>query len=82
MSGVQFANFSSPAAFAVEWSAGENGSRCQLVNPRGTASLIFGMKVKDSGEWMTTAVVDPTRFLDAVPRTFADFLKAAHAYVA
>ncbi|WNV90289.1 hypothetical protein [Umezawaea sp. Da 62-37] len=81
MSEVQFANVSNPTAFGVEWSAGENGSQYQLVNPRGTEGLVFGMKVEGARQWSVVPVVDPTRFMDTIPRTFNDFLKVAKAYV-
>ncbi|ONI83481.1 hypothetical protein ALI22I_33840 [Saccharothrix sp. ALI-22-I] len=82
MSEVKFANVSNPAAFGVEWSAGENGCRFQLVNVRGTTGLMFGMKAPGRDRWSSMAVVDPSRFLEATPRTYGDFLKVAHAYVA
>ncbi|MEO6085698.1 MAG: hypothetical protein ABIQ18_21530 [Umezawaea sp.] len=82
MSEVRFANVSNPAAFGVEWSAGENGNRYQLVNPRDTDGLIFGMKVEGAHQWSVVPVVDPTRFMDTAPKNFRSFLEVARAYVA
>jgi hypothetical protein len=78
-------NVSNPAAFGVEWTAGDNGgsTRFQLVNPRGTTTLLFGMRVEGRKSWTTTPVVDPSRFgLYAAPRTFRDFDEIARRYVA
>ena len=77
---IKFTNMTTPASFGVEWAAGDNGSQFQLVNPRGTASLLFGCKPKGKG-WMTTPVVDPSRFMEQAPKTFAEFERIARAYV-
>jgi hypothetical protein len=70
-------NVSNPAAFGVEWSAGEN--RYQLVNQRGTSSLLFGSCV--GGIWNSTPVVDPERFGELPPKTFAQFRAIAETFV-
>ncbi|MCG8926634.1 hypothetical protein [Lentzea sp. CC55] len=82
MSEPNFKNVSNPAAFGVEWTAGNHGSRYQLVNPKGTSSLLFGVMVSGSKTWSTTPVIAPDRFLRATPETFGDFLEAARAYAA
>lgn len=75
-------NVSNPAAFGVEWKAGETGSRYQLVNVRGTTGLLFGVKVQGASGWSTMPVVDPSRFgMDSPPRTFAEFRKVAENYI-
>jgi hypothetical protein len=75
-------NVSNPAAFGVEWSAGENGNRYQLANPRGTTGLLFGVKHEGSDKWLTTTVADPERFgMTASPTTFAQFRDVASRYV-
>lgn len=79
---VKLANVSNPAAFGVEWVAGETGNTYQLVNPRGLDSLHFGVKRAGSDRWVTTRVVDPSRFgMTEAPKTFKAFLAIAEAYV-
>lgn len=79
---VNVINMTTPAAFGVEWRAGENGTRFQLANPRGTRTLLFGAKPAGADQWMTTPVVEPSRFgMDTPPRTFAQFRRIADAYI-
>jgi hypothetical protein len=79
---VTFTNHSNPAAFGVEWTSEESGTRFQLVNPRGTTSLLFGMRAEGNDRWTTTRVVEPSRFgMTTPPRTFAHFREIATAYV-
>lgn len=79
---IRFQNVSNPAAFGVEWTSEESGTRFQLVNPRDTMSLAFGMRRAGNDRWSTTVVVDPSRFgMTAPPRTFAQFREIATAYV-
>ena len=78
---VRFVNVSNPAAFGVEWTAGDHDNRYQLVNPRGTTGLMFGASY-DKGPWLTTPVIDPERFgLTTPPRSFGEFRKIAEQYV-
>lgn len=78
---MKYINASNPAAFAVEWVA-ESGNRFQLVNSRGTASLMFGAYKADEGRWVSTPVVDPARFgLTAPCKTFSAFMNVVRAYV-
>jgi hypothetical protein len=78
---IRLQNVSNPAAFGVEWVSGENGNRFQLVNIRGTRSLMFGMS-SDGRPWTTTPVVNPERFgMSEPPKRFAEFLKVATSYV-
>ncbi|WAL67125.1 hypothetical protein ORV05_04875 [Amycolatopsis cynarae] len=73
-------NVSNPASFGVEWVTGESESHCQMVNIRGTSSLLFGIKVR--GTWSTTPVVNPGRFgLTRPPKTFAEFRAIAEAFI-
>lgn len=75
-------NMTTPASFGVEWRAGDHGTRFQLVNPRGTRTLLFGAKPTGTDRWMMTPVVDPSRFgMDDPPRTFAQFGKIVDAYI-
>jgi len=57
MSTVKLTNVGNPAAFAVEWAAEESGNRFQLVNPRDSETLWFGMCREDEQRWATTPVV-------------------------
>lgn len=50
-------NVSNPAAIGYETPDG----RAQVVWPRGSAHVFFGMRGQ-SGQWSTTAVVEPERF--------------------
>jgi hypothetical protein len=76
---IKLMNVSNPAAFGVEWT--NEGNRFQLVNSRGTASLMFGMQHED-GRWMSTGVVDPERFgMSGPPKNFRAFLAIAESYV-
>jgi len=75
---VRFVNVSNPAAYGVEWRSGT--SRYQLVNLRGTTSLIYGLNY--GGEWLTVPVVDPERFgLTEPPKSFSEFRAIAERYV-
>ena len=79
---IKLTNVSNTAAFGAEWTTGHNGNRFQLVTPRGTAELFFGVLSEGSTEWRTTRVVDPSRFgMDGPPRTIVDFLDIAEKYV-
>ena len=79
---MNYQNVSNPAAFGVEWAAGETGNRYQLVNSRGTTGLMFGAKHEGTTEWISTRVVDPERFgLLAPPKTFHDFMLIVRRYV-
>lgn len=79
---VKYQNMTTPASFGVEWTAGDNGSRFQLANPRGTTGLLFGVLTEGKTEWSTTSVVEPSRFgLTDAPKTFAEFMKVVRAYV-
>ncbi|OLF08552.1 hypothetical protein [Actinophytocola xanthii] len=80
--GVTVTNMSTPASFGVEWRAGDHGTRFQLANPRGTRTLLFGAKPDGASQWITTTVVDPSRFgLNTPPRTFAQFRRIVDAYI-
>jgi len=79
---MNYQNVSNPAAFGAEWAAGDNGNRFQLVNSRGTTSLMFGVLHENSTEWISTQVIEPGRFgLDSPPRTWAEFLAIVRRYV-
>lgn len=82
---MNYQNVSNPAAFGAEWAAGDNGNRFQLVNSRGTTSLMFGVQRagrEGPGEWVSTQVIAPERFgLVSPPRTWAEFLAIVRAYV-
>lgn len=80
--GPTLVNVSNPAAFGVTWVSDESGTRFQLVNVRGTGTLLFGMRVADASRWSTTPVDDPSRFgMTRPPRTFPEFHRIACAYV-
>lgn len=82
MSAVRLTNVSNPVAFVVEWIAGESGNRYQLVNPRGSVTLWFGMWREDENRWATATVVDPSRFgMTQPPTSFRAFLAVANSYV-
>lgn len=82
MSTVQLTDVSNLAAFAVEWTAGESGNRYQLVNPRDSMTLWFGMWRDDEKRWATATVVDPSRFgMTQPPTSFRAFLTVANSYV-
>jgi hypothetical protein len=79
---IHYVNMSTPASFGVEWSNGDNGSRFQLANPRGTGSLIFGVKPAGQDRWITTTVIDPSRFgMDKAPKSYAAFMTTVRKYV-
>lgn len=71
-------NMTTPASFGVEWS--EGASTYQLVNPRGTRCLLLG--IKGERDWLTTTVVDTDRFMDRIPRTWAEFHRVLEAWFA
>jgi hypothetical protein len=75
-------NVSNPAAYGAEWD-GESGTTYQLVNPRGTTSLLLGAKNdRTGGRWMTVSVTDPERFgLTSPPAKWATFLAVVRKYV-
>jgi len=82
MSTVKLTNVSNPAAFAVEWTAEESGNRYQLVNPRDSDTLWFGMWQEDQKRWATTTVVAPSRFgMDRPPKSSRTFFAIANTYV-
>jgi hypothetical protein len=82
MSTVMLTNVSNTAAFAVEWIAGESGNRYQLVNPRGSVTLWFGMWRDDEQRWAIDTVVDPSRFgMTQPPTSFPAFLAVANSYI-
>lgn len=75
-------NVSNPAAFGVEWVAGETGNTYQLVNIRGTMTLTMAVQHAGSTTWHRNDVVDPSRFgMESPPRTFKAFRAIANAYV-
>ena len=72
-------NVSNPAAFGIEWQ--DDGTRYQLVNSRGTRSLMLGMQTGRT--WRNTTVVNPERFgMHRPPQTMAEFLAIAEAFTA
>jgi len=80
---VKLTNVSNPAAFGVEFRLPDSGTRVQLVNIRGTASLMLGMERPGGNGWANTPVVAPERFgMRDAPRNFREFLKIAEAYTA
>ena len=82
MSTVKLTNVSNPAAFAVEWTAEESRNRYQLINPRDSETLWFGMWRQDEQRWATTPVVAPSRFgMDRPPKSFHAFFAIANTYV-
>lgn len=79
---IKLTNVSNPVAFAAEWTAGHNGNRFQLLNPRGTTDLNFAVLSEGATEWRATGVVNPSRFgMDRPPRTVTEFLAIAERYV-
>ena len=80
---IKLQNVSNIAAFGVEWRGGEDDrNRYQLMNPRGSSTLIFSALYDDQKEWMTTRVVEPSRFgMVKPPKSFHEFLAIARAYV-
>lgn len=83
MTVTQLTNVSNPAAFGVEWTAGETGNTYQLTNPRGTTNLLFSARHEGSIKWLpASSVVDPSRFgLTKPPTSFAAFRTVALAYI-
>ena len=79
---IKLTNVSNPAAFGAEWVNGSNGNRFQLVNPRGTTRLDFGVRSEGVTEWRTTRVADPSRYgMNRPPRTVIEFLAIADRFV-
>lgn len=77
-----YTNMTTPASFGVEWIMGETGNRYQLINIRGTETLMFGVKRADGDRWHTTTVVDPSRFgLDSPPKSYRAFMEVVRRYV-
>lgn len=75
----KYANMTTPASFGVEWAS--DGSRFQLVNPRGTTSLLFGVKPESRDMWTTTTVDEPSRFgLTESPKSYDEFLSFVRAF--
>jgi hypothetical protein len=75
---ITYTNVSNPAAFGVQWST--NANQYTLVNPRGITALWFG--VHRDGRWITTDVIDPSRFgLTTPPTTYRDFMTIVKSYV-
>lgn len=76
----ELTNVTNLAAFGVEWTH-EGDSRYQLVNSRGTTTLMFSIKLKGSDQWHTNMVADPSQFgLTSAPGTFKAFKAIAHAF--
>jgi hypothetical protein len=77
----KFRNVSNPAAFGAEWVTGDH--RYQLVNSRGTASLMFGMFNADHGRWYNTSVTAPERFgMTGAPKSWREFAAVVSAFLA
>lgn len=81
MADTPMVNMSNPASFAVEWVAGDTGSHYQLVNIRGTTGLMFGARHEGSDQWVTTPVVDPSRFMEHPPKSFREFSAVARKFI-
>jgi hypothetical protein len=79
---VKLINTTNPASFGVEWEAGETGNSYALMCDRGTTALFFGVRTAQSDGWVSQKVIAPERFgLTAPPKTHAEFVKVAEAYV-
>lgn len=79
---MEVINVSNPAAFAVQWTAGETGNTYQLLNPGGTAELTFGCKPAGRDRWRHTRVVAPERFgMTKPPKNHKESLSIARAYI-
>lgn len=79
---IKLVNVSCPAAFGVEWVNGDSGNRYQLMNLRSTTHLMFGVRLADRAEWMTSSVIAPERFgMDSPPKSFRAFEVIARRYV-
>lgn len=77
-----YTNVSNPAAFGVQWTAGDSDSTYQLANPRGTTQLLFGTRLKDDNRWHTTTVVDPSRFgMTKALKSLQAFMAIVRRYV-
>jgi hypothetical protein len=78
---AKFRNMSNPAAFGAEWTDSE-GSRFQLCNPRGTASLMMGFWNADRGRWYNTSVAAPERFgMTSAPKSWREFAGIVTAFI-
>lgn len=83
MSTIKVINVSNLAAFGAEWTT-ETGARWQLVNPKGTDSLTFGVLPAGANRWVHGgAVADPERFGFAGPcKNARELLAVAERFVA
>ena len=73
---ITYTNVSNPVAFGVQWTV--DGNQYALVNPRGTATLLFG--VQRDGRWSRMDVIDPCRFaLTDPPTSFPAFMAVVRA---
>lgn len=77
---IKYTLTSTPASYGVEWRHG-SGNRYQLVNLKGMMTLIFGAMPDGHDRWITTTVVDPSRFMDRPPATVKEFLSVVKRYV-
>lgn len=68
----KLSNVSNITAFGVEWTE-ESGTTFQLVNIRGTQSLMMGVRPVGTGRWTTVPVSAPERFVSGPIRTQAHF---------
>lgn len=79
---IQYVNKSNPSCWGVEWSNGDNGSRFQLANIRGTGGLLFGVLPEGRDEWITQSVIAPERFTGGKDiKSFNGFMAVVRAYV-
>ena len=77
-------NISNHAGFGVEWMMPDTGgTTMQLMNPRGTSYLLFGLRTPSSVDWLTVSVITPQRFGLRAPATnFDEFMPVAHTFIA
>lgn len=78
---IKFQNVSGLGVFGAEWTV-ESGTKMQLVNSQGTASLNFGVKRESGGQWTHTTVTRPERFgLTAPPKNWREFAVIVRAFL-
>lgn len=78
MSKTSLPNLSTLASYGTEWTS--DGTRHQMVNPIGAATLMFGTHT--GGKWHLTTVTAPERFgMDSPPESFAEFLNIVVAFI-
>lgn len=79
---VPLVNVSNPAAFGAEWVSPETGTRFQMANPRGTCTLLFGMKPAGSETWgPASTVTDPDRFgMAGPPKSYSEFVSVVRRF--